>query len=101
MSRYTWKTDHGITDFKKVVAAIKGVKIEKKVVRAVAKSFRIPKSSLARYVQKFDTEVNDISTIDSFAFSSNSSDSSTLEDSELIEFYRMQHVQATCAFEMR
>ncbi|KAL1516835.1 hypothetical protein ABEB36_000682 [Hypothenemus hampei] len=64
MSRYVRKTDHGITNFNALVAAIKDVKLANKSIRSTAKSYNIPKSSLARYIQKASVEIEDISAVD-------------------------------------
>lgn len=54
MPRYVRKTERGITDWNKLVAAIKDIKIDNKGIRSTAKTYNIPKSSLARYIQKFN-----------------------------------------------
>lgn len=64
MSRYVRKSDRGITDWNALVAAIKKVKLDNKSIRSTAKAHNIPKSSLARYIQKVNDTMEDISTID-------------------------------------
>lgn len=55
------KTEFGITDYNALTAAVKAVKIEERSLRDVSKAFGIPKSSLARYVKRFEEENKDIS----------------------------------------
>lgn len=55
------KSDRGVKDFVSLLNAIKSIKIEKKSIRKASVAYELPLKSLARYIQKFDAEVPDIS----------------------------------------
>lgn len=63
MSRRPRKTNHGITDFEVLLKAIKEVKVDKKPIKTTARLYDIPHSSFARYVQKFDVRIPDITQL--------------------------------------
>lgn len=58
-SRRERKTEHGVSDFDALVKALKAIKIEKQSIRSTASDYGIDKSSLSRYVTKFDKELRD------------------------------------------
>jgi len=64
MSRRERKTDHGITDHGILLEAIKAVKVEKRSVKSTASEYNINRTSLGRYITKFDAEVKDITAVD-------------------------------------
>jgi len=64
MSRRVRKTNHGITDWNNLVAAIKEIKVDHKRLRSTARAYNISKSSLGRYVNKLNDANEDISTLD-------------------------------------
>ena len=55
---------YGVQNLGDLVKAIKEIKVEKKLVRAVAKAYSIPKTSLFRYISKLDEQISDIALID-------------------------------------
>lgn len=66
-SRRPRKSDRGVTDYNALLRAIKDIKVENKSIRSTASAFKIDKSSLSRYVTKFDkivSNINDVSDAD-------------------------------------
>lgn len=63
-SRKPRKTDHGVNDLEALLNAVKAIKIDKKGLRATATAYKIPKSSLSRYIEKVDKEIPDIGAVD-------------------------------------
>lgn len=57
-------SDRGVKDFDALVTAVKAIKIAKQHLRPVATRYGIPKSSLGRYISKFDEQVEDITVLD-------------------------------------
>lgn len=86
-SRRPRKSDRGVTDYNALLSAIKDIKVEKKSIRSTASAFKIDKSSLSRYVTKFDKIVSNIEDV---------SDADLLEIVHSIAFYSApKQVQAT------
>jgi len=62
-SRYKRTSDRINFNLEDAVEAIKAVKLEKKSVRASAKQYNVPRSTLARYMDIVLSEYEDISTV--------------------------------------
>lgn len=54
----------GVTDFDALLKAVKDIKNEKMSLRAAAKAYNIPRTSLGRYMTKINTKIPDISVVD-------------------------------------
>lgn len=64
MSRHVRRTDTGIKDIDALVAAVKEIKIDKRSVKSIAIKYKIPRSSLIRYMDKLCAQIQDISLVD-------------------------------------
>lgn len=62
-SRKPRKTDRGLKDFEALLNAIRSIKIDKKSVISAATAYDIKRTSLTRYIAKFDEVVPDISVV--------------------------------------
>lgn len=62
-SKKAKKTETKTIDYDALVNALKAIKISKQSIRVAAAAFGMSKTSLARYVQKFDKEGKDIANM--------------------------------------
>ena len=60
-------TETKAIDYDALVNALKAIKISKQSIRVAAAAFGMSKTSLARYVKKFDDEGKDIANMTDFA----------------------------------
>lgn len=58
------KTSRGVSDYDELLDAIKDIKLYKKSVKSTATAHNIKRTSLLRYIAKFDAEVPEIENVD-------------------------------------